>query len=101
MKAKDAAKSLKDKHVLEVDLAHLYHEELMQRANNRWRSGTIPMAGFCALLKEMNEWVTIVCRELGMTKGQAKNLMRIFNEQAYTSAERALTQHAVTKGGNI
>ena len=77
--------------IREVELARLYHDELMKRSNIRWLSGKIPMAGFCTLLKEMNAWIVKVMLGVGLTKGRAHYLMHTFNEQAYNSAEQALT----------
>ena len=90
MKVKEAVELLQGRLVGEADLAALYHDELMKRADVRWKSGVIPMAGFCTLLKEMNQWIVKVCKGLGKTDYQSKHLMNVFNEQAYNSAQLAL-----------
>ena len=92
MKFKEAAKSLSatPREEIPVALANLYHGELEQRANERWRSGEMPMVGFCTLLKEMNEWIVKVCVCMGMPEYRGRELMRSFNETAYEAAKLAL-----------
>ena len=92
MKFKEAAKSLSTtpSEEIPIALANLYHGELEQRANERWKSGEMPMAGFCILLKEMNEWIVKVCTGMGMPEYRGKQLMRSFNETAYEAAKLAL-----------
>lgn len=95
MKAKDAATQLNRKYkrwidIPEIDLAVLYHDELFRRGGDRWRKGNIPLAGFCTLLKEMNEWIVKVCTGTGMTTYMARKNMHTFNDQAYNSAQKAL-----------
>ena len=91
MKVKEAVESFGGAIVIsEVALANLYHEELTSRANIRWKSGKMPMAGFCTLLKEMNEWIVKVCVCMGIQEYRGKELMRSFNETAYEAAKLAL-----------
>lgn len=90
MKVKEAIESLGSVPVEEVTFANLYHQELVKRSEERWRSGQIPMVGFCTLLKEMNSWIVKVCVGVGIPEYRGKALMRIFNDQAYNAAKSVL-----------
>jgi len=101
MKAKDAARQLNRKYkswidIPEIDLATLYHDELFRRASDRWRNGNIPMAGLCTLLIEMNDWIVKVCVGTGITTYMARTNMHTFNNQAYESAQRALSYKGIS-----
>ncbi len=95
MKAKDAVKQFDGVNpITRFHLCKLYMNELAPRINLRVHGRTlVSQDTFVGIVKEMDVWLTKVCRLLSMTPEDTESIIKENHDMAMASMERSVTEY--------